>query len=294
MPSGEDLPERGGERAGGRGVADSDPQVVGRRPGNVSPRRTAHPAPRNASRTPSPGHAEQDEGGAWPADDLDAGVAGQRAARRGARRAARPRGPPPPVRRGRSTRPAPPARASTPTSAAAAPPWPRSVPPGRARSPRAGRPAPRSWSGCGRRPARAGRTSRPGSPARPAPCRRRPRRRAAPARAARAGRGRGRVQHRGRVGGVPQHDEVGVLRHGGGIQAVAGPGVEEEPVDRVPGSAQRGLGFGEGGVHDDRAPGRTARASRVNASAAPAVGSTSSTLRPWLRATACRAGRASG
>ena len=192
VPSGEDLPERGGERAGGRGVADSDPQVVGREARErVSPPHRPSRAAQRLADSPAPGHPDEDEGGAWPTHDLDGGWQGSeqlaavlaellgRAGRfrpcggGGARGQRRQRG-----RRHRPVR--------------------LLLRHGRDQCRRAERVA---HAQAGQPPGlgqaadddQPGQVAPPGqaSPARPAPCRRRPRRRAAPARAARAGRGRG-------------------------------------------------------------------------------------------------------
>jgi hypothetical protein len=63
----------------------------------------------------------------------------------------------------------------------------------------------------------------------------------------------GGVQHRGGVGRVAEHDEVGVVGHGGGVEPVAVIGTEQQSLDRVSGGAQGGLGLGERRVDDDGA-----------------------------------------
>ena len=61
-------------------------------------------------------------------------------------------------------------------------------------------------------------------------------------------------------------------------------GLQEQAFGPVAGGEQRGLGLGELRVHDERrAAAAKARATRVNASAPPAVGST------WSRSTSCAA-----
>ena len=58
------------------------------------------------------------------------------------------------------------------------------------------------------------------------------------------------VHHPGRVGGVADHDQIGLLGHPRGIQDVRR--VEDEPLHLVPCCAQGSLGFGERRVHTHR------------------------------------------
>ncbi len=64
-----------------------------------------------------------------------------------------------------------------------------------------------------------------------------------------------RVQDRGRVRGVADHDQVGVVRDAGRVQAEAVGRVEQDAVHPVPGGPQRRLRLGELRVHHHRAAG---------------------------------------
>ncbi len=81
----------------------------------------------------------------------------------------------------------------------------------------------------------------------------------------------GRVQHAGRVGGVPDHDQIGTGRHPSWVQLEPFRRREEQAFGVVPGGEQGRLGFGELGVHDQGPPGGE-RASEQREGLRPARG----------------------
>ena len=74
--------------------------------------------------------------------------------------------------------------------------------------------------------------------------------------------------------GLPIKIKIRLQQVSGQVQPETGSGRQDQPLRPMAGRNERRLGFGELGMDDQRLFGRKARASRVKASAPPAVGST--------------------
>ena len=254
--------QRGRRRTRGRSRARGRRPAGGRRTARGRCRRGAPPSPARAAppRTRAPsGHPQQDErrARARPPPRPPAGSAASSAARC----AGRARGRRPRPRRGRPGWCTPPARPApgvdTGQCGCCAARRGDQVGAARGRSRRAARPAPTSWSGCAPPAARAGRAGRPATPARPGTVSANASSTSStrPGRASAATASAGCSTDVGLVG-LPSTTRSASSGTAAGSQPVAVVGAQQQPLDRVPGGAQRRLRLGERRVDDDRAAGR--------------------------------------